>query len=220
MSSTSNSPASSVAWEEAATKDAWTKLFTFAVLGQVLWPVMSLGAFVLMILLGKWSMWFLLPLSLYALYRAFIQRQYIVSAVQMRRILKVYPWRSQETPESGIGQIPGAKLGDVWLAFPNPDRPDTLVRVILHGHVRSVWWRRRLGRGYETEKTAQVATVWFAGDPRFAGVVAVPGPRRLFVLYQLAAATTGGERGFSPEALSRAQLAGVKRSVVGQRSTG
>ncbi|MET7380271.1 hypothetical protein ABZT08_15875 [Streptomyces sp. NPDC005526] len=165
-----------------------------------------------MILTGRWSMWFLLPLALYALYRTLLQRQYIVAALQTRRILKVYPWQARTTPESGIGQIPGAKSGDVWLAFPDPDQPDGVVRVILHGHARSVWWRRRLGRGYETEKTSQVAEVWFAGDPRFAGVVAVPGPRRLFLLYQLSSgnASAETERNASPEAVVLARRAGVR----------
>ncbi|MEU1099984.1 hypothetical protein ABZ408_03220 [Streptomyces tibetensis] len=206
---------SACAWDDSATESAWQKLFTFAVAGQILWPAVCTGAFLLMIFVGRWSMWVMLPVVVYALYRSFLQRQYIVAAVQARRILKVYPWQTHETPESGIGQIPGAKLGDVWLAFPNPDRPGDGVHIILHGHARSAWWRRRLGRGYETEKTAQVAEIWFAGDPRFAGVIAVPGPKRLFVLYQLARLNvrTDGERNASPEALERARRAGVRLSA-------
>jgi hypothetical protein len=121
-------------------------------------------------------MWFMLPNALYALYCAFLQREYIASAARTRRILKMYPWHTHKRPESGIGQIPGAKLGDVWLTLPDPDQPDHAVRVIVYGHARSGWWRRRLGRGYESEKTAHVAEVWFAGDPRFAGVIAAQGP--------------------------------------------
>lgn len=203
------------AWDDSATVGAWKQLFTFAVVGQILWPAACIGTFVLMILVGRWSMWVMLPAIVYALYRSFLQRQYIVAALQARRILKVYPWQTHKTPESGIGQIPGAKLGDVWLAFPNPDRLDDAVHIILHGHARSAWWRRRLGRGYETEKTAQVAEIWFAGDPRFAGVIAVPGPKRLFLLYQLEtpSAHADGERGASPESLERARRTGFRISV-------
>ena len=202
------------AWEDPATHRAWKKLFIFAVLGQILWPATCLGAFVLMLLVGRWSVWLLLPISVYALYRAFLQRQYIIAAVQTHRLLRVYAWRTYKSPESGIGQIPGAKLGDVWLAFPDPDQPDRAVQIILHGHARSAWWRRRLGRGYETAKTAEAAEVWFAGDPRFAGVIAVPGPRRLFLLYQLdnSKPSSSDQQSASPEALERARRAGVRIS--------
>ncbi|MFB6843398.1 hypothetical protein ACFCXS_00790 [Streptomyces sp. NPDC056373] len=202
---------SAEAWEHSATQSAWKKLFTSAVAGQVLWPAVCVGAFVLMILAGRWSMWVMLPVAVYALYRSFLQRQYLVAAAQTRRLLKVYPWRSHKTPASGIGQIPGAKLGDVWLAFPNPDQSDDVVHVILHGHARSAWWRRRLGRGYGSEQTAQVAEIWFAGDPRFAGVIAVPGPKRLFLLYQLADSHASTDEWVaSPEALELARRAGVR----------
>ncbi|MET8948994.1 hypothetical protein ABZX30_37150 [Streptomyces sp. NPDC004542] len=204
--------AAASAWEDSATQAACAKLLTFAVVGQVVWPAVCVGGFVIMLLVGQWAMWFILPIFLYSLYRAFLQRHYINSAVQARRVLKVYPWQVYRMPESGIGQIPGAKLGDVWISFPNPDQPEKGVPVVLHGHARSVWWRRRLGRGYETGKTSQVAKVWFAGDPRFAGVIAVPGPRRLFLLYQLAAghAGNGGERVVSPKAIERARRAGIR----------
>jgi hypothetical protein len=205
-------PASTTAWDDSTTRASWMKLIYFAVAGQIVWPAVCVGAFVLMILLGQWSIWFMAPISVYALYRTFVQRQYIVSAIQMRRFLKVYDWQVHQTPESGIGQIPGAATSDVWLAFPDPDQADNSVAVILHGHARSAWWRRRLGRGYETEKTAQAAEVWFAGDPRFAGVIAVPGPRRLFLLYQLggSGAQADKQQSASPEALDRARRAGVR----------
>ncbi|MGY6023118.1 hypothetical protein [Streptomyces spinosirectus] len=74
------------------------------------------------------------------------------------------------------------------------------------------WWRRRLGRGYQTAKTAEVAEVWFAGDPRFAGVIAVPGPRRLFLTHQLASSkvSTSDQQSASHEALERARRAGIR----------
>jgi hypothetical protein len=80
--------------------------------------------------------------------------------------------------------------------------------------VRSAWWRRRLGRGYETDKTRQVAEVWFAGDARFAGVIAVPGPRRFFLLFQLAAKSgSAGGGSASPGAVDRARRAGVRIAI-------
>ncbi|GGJ18320.1 hypothetical protein [Streptomyces brasiliensis] len=211
MARAQNPAHAACAWDDVATQRTWSKLFTSAVVGQIVWPVVSVGSFVLMILLGQWSMWFMLPVAVYALYRTVLQRRYIVSAVQARRILRVYPWQVHRTPKSGIGQITGAKLGDVWLAFPDPDQPESLVPIVLHGHARSAWWRRRLGRGYETDKTRQVAEVWFAGDVRFAGVIAVPGPRRLFLLFQLAANPgIPGQNKTSLDAVERARRAGVR----------
>ncbi|MGX1477895.1 UNVERIFIED_CONTAM: hypothetical protein RKD50_006703 [Streptomyces canus] len=51
------------------------------------------------------------------------------------------------------------------------------------------------------------------GDPRFLGVVAVPGPRRLFGVAQRAAVDdrmSARKRGVSPEARERAKVAGAR----------
>ncbi|SDP65929.1 hypothetical protein SAMN04487981_13167 [Streptomyces sp. cf386] len=62
-------------------------------------------------------------------------------------------------------------------------------------------------------KADAVDEVWFAGDPRFLGVVAVPGPRRLMGVAQREAVTSqmsARKRGVSPEARERAKAAGAR----------
>jgi len=177
-------PAShSTAWDAPGSHRAWTTLFTWAVLGQLLWPLICIGS-MLLIVGPEWPVWLCFAPLLYSGYRTVLQHRYFTDAFQIRRILKAYAWQAYNTPESGIGNLPGAKSGDVWLKLSDPEQPDALTPVILHGHVRSPWWRRRLGPGVKPEMMAQVAEIWFAGDTRFTGVLAVPGPRRLFLVYQ------------------------------------
>ncbi|MFE9607819.1 hypothetical protein [Streptomyces sp. NPDC006012] len=207
----STSPAAA-AWGDPDNRRAWKTLFTWAVLGQILWPLVCLGS-LLLIVGPEWPVWLLFIPLVYSAYRSILQRRYLVDAFQVRRILKQYPWQVHKTPESGIGKVPGAKSGDVWLKFPNPEQSGDLIPVILHGHVRSPWWRRRLGPGVAPEKMAQVVEIWFAGDVRFAGVLAVPGPRRLFVVYQRPTKDSRfltDVREATPDALARARRAGVR----------
>ncbi|MHC3475521.1 hypothetical protein ACYF6T_43605 [Streptomyces sp. 7R007] len=201
------------AWDDPATRQAWVKLIACAVLGQLFWPLAWAGLLAWYVGMSiAWTLWlFFVPL-LYTFYRAFLQPAYISWAFHTRRILRVYPWKVIEAPESGIGGISGATAGDVWLGLPDPERPGDTIEVILRVHVRSMWWRRRLGRGYTTEKTAQVREVWFAGDPRFAAVIAAPGPRRLLAIHQRPKDKNGfaDPYGASPQALERARRAGVR----------
>ncbi|MEW2299862.1 hypothetical protein AB0958_07755 [Streptomyces sp. NPDC006655] len=200
------------AWDDPATRRAWAKLVSWAFLGQALWPVAWLGLLAWYVVMSiSWTLWFFFVPLLYTFYRAFLQPAYISFAFRARRLLRAYPWQVLEEPESGIGEVPGATAGDVWVRFPDPERPDETLPMILQAHARSMWWRRRLGRGYATEKTAQVRLVWFAGDPRFAVVVAAPGPRRFYVIRQRPTNDQGVAhvRGASPAAVDRARRAGV-----------
>ncbi|MCG7206875.1 hypothetical protein [Streptomyces arenae] len=201
------------AWDDSETRRAWAKLVTCAFLGQLLWPAAWLGLLAWYVSISiSWTLWlFFVPL-LYTFYRAFLQPAYISWAFHTRRLLRAYPWQVFEEPRSGIGEIPGATDGDVWLSFPNPERPDETLPMILKVHVRSMWWRRRLGRGYTTAKAARARQVWFAGDPRFAAVIAVPGPCRLYVVQQRPSGDRGvaDTHGASAAALERARRAGVR----------
>jgi len=201
------------AWDDPSTRRAWTKLLTFAIAGQIIWPVVWVGLLALYVVMSiTWTLWLFFIPMLYSFYRAFLQPAYIIWALRTRRLLREYGWQVFETPESGIGTIPDTTAGDVWLTFPTPEGPDEMVPVILRVHIRSAWWRRRLGRGFSTQKTAQAKTVWFAGDPRFAAVIAVPGPRRLYVIHQrpsYSKSVSAEAHGASPHALERARRAGV-----------
>ncbi|WP_369261217.1 hypothetical protein [Streptomyces sp. R35] len=159
-----------------------------------------------------WTLWlFFIPMA-YTFYRSFLQPRYFIGAFRARRLLRQYRWQIYETPESGIGNIPGVRAGYVWLKFPDPEAPDQLVTMVMHSHVGSDWWGGRLGKRAKPERKVQVQEIWFAGDPRFAAVIAVPGPRRLYVIHQRPnynRAVSADARGAGPDALERARRAGV-----------
>ena len=207
-------PTYPTAWDDQATRRAWTKLLICAALGQVLWPaawVTLLAWYVSMSV--TWTLWlFFVPMA-YAFYRTFLQWAYWRGAFRARLILRQYPWQMYEAPESGIGNIPGVRKGYAWLNIPNPEVPDQQVTMVMHSHVRSIWWGGRLGKRAGAERKAQVREIWFAGDPRFAAVLAVPGPRRLYVIHQRPSYTPGlpaDAHGAGPQALELARRAGVR----------
>ncbi|KPI04208.1 hypothetical protein OK074_4735 [Actinobacteria bacterium OK074] len=201
------------AWDDPATRRAWRKLMTWAVLGQILWPATCVGLMAWYVRMPIWTLWFFFVPMIYSFYRTFLQRFYWMGAYHARPFLRHYPWQMFEEPESGInlGDIPGAQRGMAWLKFPNPEAPDEHVTIAMDTHVRAWWWSRRLGKRAKPERKAQVREIWFAGDPRFAAVIAAPGPRRFYLLSQrpdkrdLADPQNAG-----PEALARARRAGVR----------
>lgn len=91
----------------------------------------------------------------------------------------------------------------------------------FHLHYHTVWWERRMSERAKPERKAQLAPVWFAGDPRFFGVIAVtgsgedgtsPAPKRLHFLAQISpdkkgAAIDDNPWHASPEDYSRARQA-------------
>ncbi|UXY22273.1 hypothetical protein N8I84_28945 [Streptomyces cynarae] len=118
---------------------------------------------------------------------------------RMRRILAVYPWRQQ----SGAVRITKAK--DALFVLPDPDSPETTVSLkVAAGLFRS--WSRETLKGYDEE-------LWYAGDPRFACVVAKPGLRGLGYLVQPTAynpRTSPRRKGLSAEARRRARAIGAR----------
>ncbi|MEU9151055.1 hypothetical protein AB0D59_11000 [Streptomyces sp. NPDC048417] len=210
------------AWGDPATRRAWTKLLISAALGQLLWPAVWLGLLAWYVSMSiTWTLWlFFVPMA-YAFYRTFLQWAYWRGAFRTRRLLRQYPWHVYEAPESGIGNLPGVGNGYAWLRFPNPEVPDQQVTMVMHSHVRSIWWGGRLGKRAKDERKAQVREVWFAGDPRFAAVIAVSGPRRLYVLHQRPSYNPGipaDGHGAGSQALELARRAGVR--VPGPDSVG
>ncbi|MEU9347258.1 hypothetical protein AB0D74_39260 [Streptomyces sp. NPDC048278] len=207
-------PTYPTAWDDQATRRAWTKLLICAALGQVLWPAAWAALLAWYVSMSvSWTLWlFFVPMA-YAFYRTFLQWAYWRGAFRARRILRQYPWQMYEAPESGIGNIPGVRKGYAWLNFPNPEVPDQQVTMVMHSHVRSIWWGGRLGKRAGAERKAQVREIWFAGDPRFAAVLAVPGPRRLYVIHQRPSYHPGlpaDDHGAGPQALELARRAGAR----------
>ncbi|MEV7324737.1 hypothetical protein [Streptomyces sp. NPDC093970] len=171
------------AWDDPATRRAWVKLLFCAVLGQLFWPAAWTGLLAGYVSMSvTWTLWlFFVPMA-YTFYRTFLQVAYWQGAFRARGLLRRYPWQMFDAPESGIGDVPEARSGYAWLKFPEPDAPNRQVTMVMHSHVRSIWWGGRLGKRAKAARKEQVREIWFAGDPRFAAVIAVPGPRHLYVI--------------------------------------
>ncbi|WP_147994762.1 hypothetical protein [Streptomyces sp. uw30] len=117
---------------------------------------------------------------------------------RMRRILAVYPWRQQ----SGAVRV---TKGKAVFVLPDPDRPETTVSLKLAAGLFRTWSHEAL-KDYDEE-------LWYAGDPRFACVVAKPGLRGLACLSQPTAynfRTSPRRKGLSPEARRRARAIGAR----------
>ncbi|MEU9974661.1 hypothetical protein [Streptomyces sp. NPDC051014] len=207
-------PPHPTAWDDAATRRAWKKLLISAALGQVLWPTAWVGLLAWYAVMSvTWTLWLFVAPMAYTFYRTFLQWAYWRGALRARRLLRQYPWQVHEAPESGIGNLPGVRDGYAWLRFPDPEAPDQHVTMVMHSHVRSVWWGGRLGKRAKAARREQVREIWFAGDPRFAAVIAVPGPRHIYVIHQGASYTQGvpaDGHGAGSQALELARRAGVR----------
>ncbi|TLS42921.1 hypothetical protein FE633_28410 [Streptomyces montanus] len=164
---------------------------TTNVVGQVAWIVLYPGLFYVMVVFTSQAyVLVFVPFILYSLYRFFVQFTYFPWALRMRRILREYPWQVLDAVPSGLGKYPGARDDGIWFEFRNPADPGEKIPLVFIKHQRSYWWLKRMdGPRTKPERRAQIEPLWFAGDPRFLGVIAAPGrggkaPKRLHVLYQ------------------------------------
>ncbi|MFJ3337676.1 hypothetical protein [Streptomyces sp. NPDC086766] len=138
----------------------------------------------------NWVVWVFMPYFIYGFYRFCNQLTYFPWALRMRRILRAYPWQILHGVPSGLGKYPGARDDGIWFEFRDPARPDEKIPLVFIRHQRSYWWLKRMDSPCtKPGRRAQIEPLWFAGDPRFLGVVAAPGrggkaPKRLHVLYQ------------------------------------
>jgi hypothetical protein len=195
---------------------------TLSALGLLIWPATVLGLlYVLVVFLSKGFVPLFVPLLCYAFYRSVIQLHHISSAFHAIRVLQTYPWRILQDAPRGLGDHPDAEVKGMWIEFPLP-QGDTESRVplVFVKHYGSMWWLKRIG-GPRTKPglKAQLDTLWFAGDPRFLGVVAVPSkngnvPWRLHFLYQPSAFDSSAARrnwdGVTPYDAECARRAGAR----------
>jgi hypothetical protein len=192
---------------------------------------MNVGGFV-----GWWATWFgllgvlvgflspgftflFLPFLLYSLYRAVLQLRYFPAALRMRRILQTYPWQVLRDVPSGLAkhpEVPGRQYG--WFELLNPAHLEQRLPLVFAQHLRTEWWSRRIAPRARPELKAQIETVWFAGDPRFIGLIAAPtpngkAPRRMHVLQQQLRAEDGrsfADWGATPEDMERGRSVGIR----------
>ncbi|GHH23602.1 hypothetical protein [Streptomyces lanatus] len=122
----------------------------------------------------------------------------LAQGARIRRILAVYPWRRQH----GAVRI---DKGRAVFVLPDPDDPERTASLRLAAALLRAWTHEAL-KDYDEE-------LWYAGDPRFACVVAKPGLRGLDCLTQPTAYDTRTDprrKGLSPEARRRARAIGAR----------
>ncbi|WP_143144988.1 hypothetical protein [Streptomyces humi] len=162
------------AFADAATARAWRKERRRSLTGLFFWIFCLLGfaAF-----LGTAENWTGKPLAI-----AFSFPVVFVIAVgigfasvrwehlgKMRAVLKAYPW--QHCPPLGVESPAGIE----YFRLPDPDKPQKNVQVAFRRYGTGRSWQRAV-------EEARSAGFTFAGDPRYACVVASPGLRRLLTV--------------------------------------
>ncbi|GGX98694.1 hypothetical protein [Streptomyces fructofermentans] len=158
------------------------------------------------------------PLLCYSFYRTVIQLTQVFTGMRMLRVMQEYPWRILWQVRRGLGDHPAAEAKGIWIELPTRGDSNEGIPLVFVKHHRASWWMRRIG-GPRTDSglKSQLDPLWFAGDSRFLGVVAVSGrksgtPRRLHFLYQPSALGKGGDARKSGENVSAVDLDRARRA--------
>ncbi|NGN70218.1 hypothetical protein G5C51_40835, partial [Streptomyces sp. A7024] len=179
------------AWDDPATRRVIRVRVAWAVLLQVLLLGLVVAPFVMPRGTPGWAAVLAPVMSLCAVYGSFALRRRMVLTSRMRSLLKMYPWRAYGGPDvaasGGVGFVfpdPGPAGGGRRIAVELPDVPGV------------VWWLERLDPSAPSDLRAELEDLWYAGDPRYAGVIALPGPYRPTNLFQ--PGSYGDRRGEEP----------------------
>lgn len=203
------------------TRRAWAGHMVMNVVGLVGWVGGWIALLGISTYTPNWVVWVFMPYFVYGGYRAVVQCRYFPTAFHMLRVLQEYPWQVLSNVPRGVDEHPDAEDDGIWIEFPSPtDRLKKGIPLTFVKHYRASWWLRHIG-GPRTkpERKAQLEPLWFAGDPRFLGVVAVStrdgnAPRRLHFLYRPSAFDRRAQRrqweDASPTDLERARRAGAR----------
>lgn len=211
----------STAWDSRSTRRVWSKGLVMSFTGLVAWA----GGWVILLGLSvngpEWLVWLFMPYFVYGLYRVVVQLRGFPVTLSAFRVLCEYPWQINYDTARGIDDHPDAEAPGIWIELPDPSSPSGAgIPLVFVKHHRAFWWLRRIG-GPRTKPALkeQLEPLWFAGDPRFLGVVAVSSrdgkaPRRLHFLYQPSAFDEHAPRrsweGVDPADLERARRAGAR----------
>lgn len=183
----------STAWDHPPTRRVWAERLTMNTIAFIGWLLTAFGVLVLILFLPTGFVPLLIFPMIYGGYRALIALAFFQVYVRMRRVLRTYPWQLDHAPY-GLSQHPESPHTQQWIEFPNPERPGERIPLHFLTHYRIGWWQRRMAPRAKPELKAQLDPIWFAGDPRFFGVIAVSSgppsktadlkPRRLHLLTQ------------------------------------
>ncbi|MFG3213593.1 hypothetical protein [Streptomyces tendae] len=191
---------------------------TMNVVGLIGWIVGWMVLLQISLWTPNWVAWIFMPYFIYAPYRVLNHFKYFPAAFLMLRILRAYPWEIVRDAPRGLTRRPEVMSKQYgWFEFLNPARPEQRLPLVFPSHLRRRWWSRRMAPRAKARLRAEIETIWFAGDPRFIGVVAAPprwgkGPRRLHVIEQRTDARSGqhfADWGATPDDIERGRRAGV-----------
>ncbi len=212
-----NAVACPTAWSHLPTRRAWGCHVFMNVLG-IIGLTACWVAFLAITTYGpSWGVWLSIPYFLYGTYRIAAQLRIILTAFRMLRVLRTYPWRIMVKVPRGLNDRPEVMSSQYgWFEFPNPGRQGHLLPLVFASHLRTRWWAKRMSPCAKSRLKNQIETVWFAGDPRFIGVVAAPArknaPRRMHVVEQRIGERSGQhfiDWCATPEDIERGRQAGV-----------
>ncbi|MFE9704440.1 hypothetical protein [Streptomyces sp. NPDC005930] len=206
------------AWDHRSTRWAWVAHVALIVTGLVGWIALWVVLLQVSLWTPNWVVWVFMPYFIYGPYRAVVQLKYFPAAFLMLRILRAYPWRIVRDAPRGLTRRPEVVSKQYgWFEFPNPSRPEQWLALVFPSHLRRRWWSRRMSPLAKRSLQEEIETIWFAGDPRFIGIISAPPrwgavPRRLRVVEQRTDARSGTrfvDWGATPDDIERGQRAGV-----------
>ncbi|MEU8686183.1 hypothetical protein [Streptomyces sp. NPDC048611] len=190
------------AWADPATRRAWRRTAVFRCAAVLGWMAGFPAWLFAVVMTPAWLLVVWMPVLFVGIWYALLAAVAASSLMGMRRVLRVYPW------QAGIAEVRSKKNGSTQFLVPNPERPEKTVGLGFGGVIgtgRHFWVR--------AVKSGQVTTAWFAGDPRYLGVMATPGPRNLLQVAQREATDSRmspRKRGVSPGARALARAAGAR----------
>ncbi|MEU9217447.1 hypothetical protein AB0D47_13010 [Streptomyces sp. NPDC048376] len=188
------------------------------VIGLIGWPGGWVGLLWVSMHTPNWIVWLFMPYFIYAPYRGLTQLKYFPAAFLMLRVLRTYPWKLERDVVRGLTKRPEVVAKQYgWFEFSNPANEEQKLPLVFSDHLRTEWWARRMAPRAKPRLKAEIETIWFAGDPRFIGLVAAPtrrgtGPRRLHVVEQRIDVQSGwrfADWGATPDDIERGRRAGV-----------
>ncbi|WP_420000666.1 hypothetical protein [Streptomyces boninensis] len=189
--------AAATAWDDPATRRVIRVRVARAAALQVLLLGLVLAPFVMPRSTPGWAAVLAPMVSLCAVYGSFALRRRMVLTSRMRSLLKMYPWRPYR------GEDIAASCG-TGFAFPDPaphgGGDGGRITVELSDVPGAIWWLERLDPSapadLRADLRAELDDLWYAGDPRYAGVIALPGPYHPTNLFQ--PGSYGDRRGEDP----------------------
>ncbi len=209
---------SSTAWGHRSTRWAWALHAAASIVELIGWVAGWVTLLQVSLWMPNWAAWVFMPYFIYGPYRAVIQLKYLSTVLLMVRILRTYSWGIVRDAPRGLTRRPEVVSKQYgWFEFPNPSRSGQSLPLVFPSHLRRWWWSRRMSPLAKRRLKAEIETVWFAGDPRFIGIVAAPPrwgaiPRRLRVVEQRTDAQSGtrfADWGATPDDIERGRRAGV-----------